>query len=61
MPLLAVAFEHDLLFPPSSTRQLTHAVAGAELAVVPGAGHGGTFTHAATVGEVLVKFFASVA
>lgn len=60
VPLLAVAFEHDPLFPPSSVRQLTQAVVGAELAVIPEAGHGGAFTHARAVSEVLLKFFASV-
>jgi pimeloyl-ACP methyl ester carboxylesterase len=59
VPLLAVAFEHDAGFPPSGARQLTQAIPGAELAVIPGAGHGGVLTHAAAVGEVLLKFFAS--
>ena len=59
VPLLAVAFEQDSLFPPSSARQLTQAVAGAELVVIPEADHGGVLTHASEVGEVLLKFFAS--
>jgi hypothetical protein len=40
-PLLAVAFEQDVGFPPASARQLTQAIPGAELAVIPDAGHGG--------------------
>jgi pimeloyl-ACP methyl ester carboxylesterase len=59
VPLLAVAFEHDVGFPPSSARQLTQAVPSAELAVIPQAGHGGVLTHAAEVSEVLLKFFAA--
>jgi pimeloyl-ACP methyl ester carboxylesterase len=57
VPLLAVAFEYDAGFPPSSVRQLTQAIPGAELAVIPGAGHGGALTHPGEVGEVLLKFF----
>jgi pimeloyl-ACP methyl ester carboxylesterase len=57
--LLAVAFEQDVGFPPASARQLTRAVPGAQLAVIREAGHGGVFTDAAEVGEVLLKFFAT--
>jgi pimeloyl-ACP methyl ester carboxylesterase len=57
-PLLVVAFENDAGFPPSSGRQMTQAVPGAELAVIAGAGHGGLITHAGAVSEVLLKFFA---
>jgi pimeloyl-ACP methyl ester carboxylesterase len=58
-PLLAVAFEQDVCFPPGSARQLTQGIPGAQLAVIPEAGHGGVFTHAAEVAEVLLKFFAA--
>jgi pimeloyl-ACP methyl ester carboxylesterase len=58
-PLLAVAFQQDICFPPSSARQLTQAIPGAQLTVIPDAGHGGVFTHAGEVGEVLLKFFAA--
>jgi len=60
VPLLAVAFEQDAGFPPASARQFTQAVPGAELAVIPDAGHGGVFTHAGEVAEVLLKFFAAI-
>jgi pimeloyl-ACP methyl ester carboxylesterase len=60
VPLLVVAFEHDASVRPSGARQLAQAVPGAELSVIPGASHGGVFTHASEVGEVLLKFFASV-
>jgi pimeloyl-ACP methyl ester carboxylesterase len=59
VPLLAVAFEQDPGFPPGSARLLTQAIPGAQLTVIPDAGHGGVFTHAAEVGEALLKFFAA--
>jgi thioesterase CepJ len=59
VPLLAVAFAQDVSFPPSSARQLTETIPSAELAVIPDAGHGGVFTHAPQVSEVLLPFFAS--
>jgi pimeloyl-ACP methyl ester carboxylesterase len=59
VPLLAIAFEQDPGFPSGSARQLTQAIPGAQLTVIPDAGHGGVFTHAAAVGEVLLKFFAA--
>ncbi len=55
-PLLAVAFEHDIAFPPTSGRRFAEAT-GAELAVIPDAGHGGPFTHAAAVADRLIEFF----
>jgi pimeloyl-ACP methyl ester carboxylesterase len=59
VPLLAVVFEQSLGSPPSNVRQFTQAIPGAELAVIPGAGGGGVFTHAAEISEVLLKFFAA--
>jgi len=59
VPLLAVAFEEDVLFPPTSARQLTQAVPGAELAVVSESGHLGPLTHAEEVAKLLLKFFAT--
>ena len=59
VPGLAIAFEQDVLFPPASARQLTEAVPGAELAVIPDSGHFGGLTHAAVVAKALLKFFAT--
>jgi pimeloyl-ACP methyl ester carboxylesterase len=59
VPVLAVAFEQDVAFPPGSARLLTQAIPGAQLTVILDAGHGGVFTHAAEVGEALLKFFAA--
>lgn len=56
VPLLVVAFEHDVAFPPASGRKLAEA-AGADLVVIPDAAHGGPFTHAAAVAEHLTEFF----
>jgi pimeloyl-ACP methyl ester carboxylesterase len=58
VPVLAVAFEQDVVCQPAAARQLTQAITGAELVVIPGSGHGGTLTHAAEVAKVLLKFFA---
>jgi len=59
VPLLAVAFEQDVLCPPASARQLIQAVPGAELAVIPASGHLGAITHATEVAKALLTFFAT--
>jgi pimeloyl-ACP methyl ester carboxylesterase len=59
VPVLAVAFEHDVLCPPASARQLSQAVSGAELALIPGSGHYAVITHAGEVATVLLNFFAT--
>jgi pimeloyl-ACP methyl ester carboxylesterase len=59
VPLLAVASEQDVWFPPAAARQLTQAVPGSELAVIPDSGHFGPLTHVAEVTKALLKFFAT--
>ena len=45
VPLVIVVGEDDRMVPPSSSRRLKALVPGAELVVVPGAGHLPQFTH----------------
>lgn len=39
LPTLVVGGEDDAIIPPAATRDLAHAIPGAELSIVPGAGH----------------------
>lgn len=57
VPVLVVAFEDDVAFPPASGSRFADGVAGAELVVVTDAGHGGPFTHAGGVAEHVLDFF----
>lgn len=44
VPALVVAFEHDMLFPPSSGRTAADALPLGEFALISGAAHGGLLT-----------------
>lgn len=53
---LAVAFEHDLYFPPHTGRAAAAALPRGEFAQVDGAAHGGLLTHPDETAEVLLRF-----
>lgn len=56
VPVLAVAFEFDPLLGPTQAQSAVDQIQGAELCVVPGAGHGGVMTHAQHVVPRVVEF-----
>lgn len=55
-PALAVAFEHDLYFPPHTGRAAAALLPLGEFAQVDGAAHGGLLTHPGETAEVLLRF-----
>ncbi|MCP3754036.1 alpha/beta fold hydrolase [Streptomyces sp. TBY4] len=55
-PALAVAFEHDLYFPPHTGRAAAAVLPRGEFAQVDGAAHGGLLTHPGETAEVLLRF-----
>ncbi|MFE4636117.1 alpha/beta fold hydrolase [Streptomyces sp. NPDC056773] len=55
-PALAVAFEHDLYFPPHTGRAAAALLPRGEFAQVDGAAHGGLLTHPGETAEVLLRF-----
>jgi pimeloyl-ACP methyl ester carboxylesterase len=59
VPALAVANEHDPLFPPALVRQAVAAMPDAELVVVPGANHVSLEPNA-LLDEALMKFLSRV-
>lgn len=58
VPCLVVAFEHDLLFPPRTCREAARLAPRARFAEIRGAGHGGVFTAAPALAEVVLDFLA---
>jgi thioesterase CepJ len=56
VPVLAIAFEFDPLLGPTQARQAVDQIPGAELRVIPDAGHGGVLTHAQHVTPRVVEF-----
>lgn len=56
IPTLALAFEHDLFFPPAGCRAAAGQIPGAQFAVVDGVGHGGFFTGQTDVVTRIVDF-----
>jgi proline iminopeptidase len=56
VPTLAVVGDHDWILPPSRSKEIADAVAGAELFVVPNAGHFSVNERPAIVGARLRQF-----
>lgn len=56
VPVLAIAFEFDPLLGPVQARSAVEQIPGAELCVIPDAGHGGVMTHAQHVVPKVVEF-----
>ena len=54
---LAVAFEHDLAWPPERVREAAAAMPNAQFVEIAGAAHGGAVTHPAAVSDAVVRFF----
>jgi 3-oxoadipate enol-lactonase len=56
IPVLVIAFEHDLFFPPGTSREAAELIPGAAYVQVGGAAHGGLITHPVEVGNHLELF-----
>jgi 3-oxoadipate enol-lactonase len=59
MPILVLAFEHDIDSPPARARQAAARIPGARIVEIPGASHLGPMTHAGAVADELIAFFRS--
>jgi pimeloyl-ACP methyl ester carboxylesterase len=57
-PCLVLAFEHDPIFPPRCGRLAVQALPHAQMAVIPGAAHGGALTHPAPTCQAVLDFLA---
>jgi pimeloyl-ACP methyl ester carboxylesterase len=55
---LAIAFEHDLAWPPERVREAAAAMPDARFVQVAGAAHGGAVTHHEAVSARVLEFFA---
>ncbi|MDD9380325.1 alpha/beta hydrolase [Streptomyces sp. ZAF1911] len=56
VPVLVLAFEYDLYFPPRAASSAADALPGGELAVIAGAAHGGLLTHPKETSAALLAF-----
>lgn len=56
IPTLVLAFEHDLFFPPTSSRETAALIPHSAFAQIDGAGHGGLFTGPGDSIERIVAF-----
>ncbi len=56
VPILVMAFEHDLFFPPDQCRATSQLIPGAEFVQIDGAGHGGLFTGPSDSVAQITKF-----
>jgi len=56
VPTLAIAFEHDVFFPPATERAAAARIEGSEFVEVAGAAHGGLTTHPDEPVERIVEF-----
>ncbi|MEN8652093.1 alpha/beta hydrolase [Streptomyces sp. 21So2-11] len=56
VPVLVLAFEHDLYFPPRTGRAAADALPRGELTVIAGAAHGGLLTHPKETSAALRTF-----
>ena len=54
---LAVAFEHDLAWPPERVREAVGKMPNAQFVEIAGAAHGGAVTHPAEVSAAVLQFF----
>ncbi len=59
MPILVLAFEHDVDSPPARAREAADRIPGARFVEIPGASHLGPMTHADRTAAELVRFFRS--
>jgi pimeloyl-ACP methyl ester carboxylesterase len=59
-PCLVLAFEHDVDSPPARARQAATQIPGARFVELAGASHLGVFTHAESVADAVLGFFAEV-
>ena len=56
IPILVVAFEHDPMFPPTTSRVAVDHLPLGEFAQVDGAGHAGLITHPAQTADAILHF-----
>lgn len=61
VPVLAVAFEQDLKFPPRSARLAASGISRGEAVEVAGAAHGGLHTHTQETLEAVSALLTSTA
>ncbi|MDQ0947036.1 pimeloyl-ACP methyl ester carboxylesterase [Streptomyces phaeochromogenes] len=57
-PVLVVAFEHDLYFPPRSGKAAAEVLARGQFVAISGAAHAGVLTHPKETTDVLLGFLA---
>jgi 3-oxoadipate enol-lactonase/4-carboxymuconolactone decarboxylase len=57
VPVLVLAFEHDVDSPPARAREAAAQIPGARVTEIAGASHLGPMTHATAVAAELVSFF----
>jgi pimeloyl-ACP methyl ester carboxylesterase len=57
VPILVLAFEHDVDSPPDRARQAAAQIPGARFTEIAAASHLGPMTHATAVAAELVSFF----
>ncbi|MEU8136483.1 alpha/beta fold hydrolase [Streptodolium elevatio] len=55
-PVLALAFEHDLYFPPHTGRAAAELLPRGQFAQVDGAAHGGLLTHPKETADAVLRF-----
>lgn len=58
VPVLALAFEHDLYFPPHTGRTAAELLPRGRFAQIDGAAHGGLLTHPRETVETVLRFLA---
>jgi pimeloyl-ACP methyl ester carboxylesterase len=54
---LAVAFEHDLVWPPENVREAVGQMHDGSYVEIAGAAHGGAFTHPEALSDAVLRFF----
>ena len=55
-PTLVVVGDEDTITPPALSEEMHRAIAGSELAVIPGAGHLSSLEQPAVFNDVLARF-----
>ncbi len=60
LPVLVVAFEHDVDSPPARAREAAGLISGARFVEIAGAGHLGIITHVGPTAAALVDFFSEL-
>jgi 3-oxoadipate enol-lactonase len=61
VPTLVIVGEHDPLTPPALSKRISSEIAGAQLAVIPDAGHLSNMENAPVFNEILAGFLSRVA